>query len=624
VRHVPRRLRTLLIAVMATASAAFVSQRAAAQTCSTTSFPYTLTNGTTADASQVMANLNCAAIYSLANWTGNVGINNTNPIAPLDLGGGGYLHVAGSANPTVTAQGAYLNWNLTNGGGETDFINNKGGGAGGFSFLNNTALASPLMFIAGSGNVGIGTANPLGQLSLSSAGPATFNVGITTNATGAVAQVINSLYVVGNNASTLASNGAVAWNYFNGGNNPSYSGALLEFFGTSYSGSANGMAAANQGALVFQNVNNGVIATNGANLTIAPVNTPIATFMSTGVGVGVQSSGAELAVYGNGTNMPALSVTDSSSGFDNSGSYGMVNLTRNADTTKAHLAFIRNGNFVWQLGYVNNTNTFGIFPWNFSGTQGTPTIAFSGSAVGIGTAAPNAPLEVIGGAINFANSTSLGYGSLWADSWLHIAADNTTGQTLTLSSQNGIYLRPTYGGTSVTYFNTAASTSYINSTGGNVGIGTTSPAYPLYVNGEAGGTTNWVNASDGRLKTGVAPISDALALVQRLRGVRFRWRTPEEREVGKQLTLPSDQPQLGFIAQEVAEVVPEAVTVPKDAVAASVDGSKGDVVKGVYGLKEAALIPLLVEAIKEQQKEIEALKATVASMQGKTTSVSGK
>ena len=39
----------------------------------------------------------------------------------------------------------------------------------------------------------------------------------------------------------------------------------------------------------------------------------------------------------------------------------------------------------------------------------------------------------------------------------------------------------------------------------------------------------------------------------------------------------------------------------------------------MYGLKEADLIPVLVEAVKEQQLEIEQLRATVATLKGGMT-----
>ena len=86
---------------------------------------------------------------------GSVGIGTVGPVAPLDVvaagATGGYIHVAGNSAPGTLTQGAYLSWNGWSGGlGETDFINNKGGGGGGFAFLNNgfsTGLANQQMYI---------------------------------------------------------------------------------------------------------------------------------------------------------------------------------------------------------------------------------------------------------------------------------------------------------------------------------------------------------------------------------------------------------------------------------------------------------------------------------------------
>lgn len=135
----------------------------------------------------------------------------------------------------------------------------------------------------------------------------------------------------------------------------------------------------------------------------------------------------------------------------------------------------------------------------------------------------------------------------------------------------------------------------LNITGGLIGINTDTPSLQFFVNG----SQNWTVASDARLKKDIVQISGALSLVQQLRGVRYNWRSEDERSVGKKLTLATNQPQLGFIAQEVEKVVPEAVSAPKDA-------------DGLYGLKESELIPLLVEAIKEQQKQIDQLRASLA------------
>ena len=140
--------------------------------------------------------------------------------------------------------------------------------------------------------------------------------------------------------------------------------------------------------------------------------------------------------------------------------------------------------------------------------------------------------------------------------------------------------------------------------GGNVGIGTTSPTATLYVNGSTVLTQGYTTSSDARLKTDVTPITGALATVERLEGVHYRWLPAGERPIGKTLNLPVDQPQIGFLAQAVQKVVPEAVTAPKTA-------------DDIYTLDPSKLIPILVEAIKEQQAEIADLKAQVHALTSK-------
>jgi hypothetical protein len=107
--------------------------------------------------------------------------------------------------------------------------------------------------------------------------------------------------------------------------------------------------------------------------------------------------------------------------------------------------------------------------------------------------------------------------------------------------------------------------------------------------------------SDLRFKEKIQPLSSALSTVLKLKGVNYYFRSSQfpERRFEKSL-------QIGFIAQEVKEVVPEIVSEDKDGYL-SVDYSK--------------VTPLLVEAIKEQnaviekqQKEIEELKRQNAAM----------
>ncbi|WP_083901110.1 tail fiber domain-containing protein [Azospirillum sp. B4] len=121
---------------------------------------------------------------------------------------------------------------------------------------------------------------------------------------------------------------------------------------------------------------------------------------------------------------------------------------------------------------------------------------------------------------------------------------------------------------------------------GYVGINGVSSGYNLFVNGSAGGLSAWTNLSDARLKKDIVPINGALRMISELRGVRFRWRGDDERTVGKDLKLPTATPQVGFIAQEVSAVLPEAV-------AQSADGDR------IMSVQESKIVPVLVEAVRE-------------------------
>ena len=63
-------------------------------------------------------------------------------------------------------------------------------------------------------------------------------------------------------------------------------------------------------------------------------------------------------------NTCTLSIGDNNN-HDPGAAYGCVNITRTAnDILRAHLAFIRAGNYVWQFSYINGSNRFGLFPFN--------------------------------------------------------------------------------------------------------------------------------------------------------------------------------------------------------------------------------------------------------------------
>ncbi len=100
--------------------------------------------------------------------------------------------------------------------------------------------------------------------------------------------------------------------------------------------------------------------------------------------------------------------------------------------------------------------------------------------------------------------------------------------------------------------------------------------------------------SDRRVKQDIAGIGDALSGVLALRGVTYRYRTAEYPELGL-----SNEPQIGFLAQELEQVYPEVVATRKD---------------GFKAVNYSLLVPVLVEAIKQQQAMIEDLRTQISEL----------
>lgn len=128
--------------------------------------------------------------------------------------------------------------------------------------------------------------------------------------------------------------------------------------------------------------------------------------------------------------------------------------------------------------------------------------------------------------------------------------------------------------------------------GAKVGIGTDRPQHTLHVEGTVAGRGQFVSLSDAAAKTDIEPLAGALDAVGRLRGVSYRWQD-----------APADATprQVGLIAQEVADVVPEAVS---------------DFDDGQKGVAYGSLVPVLIEAVKELRAKVATLEARLADAEG--------
>ena len=112
---------------------------------------------------------------------------------------------------------------------------------------------------------------------------------------------------------------------------------------------------------------------------------------------------------------------------------------------------------------------------------------------------------------------------------------------------------------------------------------TTSSSYGVYVTGAIYSTADIVAYSDKRSKENIVTVDNALDKVSKLRGVYYNKKDSDEKKR-----------EVGVIAQEVKEVLPEVVTYAKD-----VDE---------YGVDYGKINGLLIEAIKDLKKEVEELK----------------
>ena len=174
----------------------------------------------------------------------------------------------------------------------------------------------------------------------------------------------------------------------------------------------------------------------------------------------------------------------------------------------------------------------------------------------------------------------------------------------------------TSAGESIIRFKTPDGTSYINSKGsattmtfssGNVGIANTAPADKLWVQGGISATGDITSsASDKRLKENRKPISNAVEKVLKLKGITYDWIDNISEVTGTEWN--HTEKQAGLIAQDVQKVLPEAVSIApfdKDGEGKSVSG------KDYLTIDYARVVPLLVNAIKEQQVQIEELKKEI-------------
>ena len=214
------------------------------------------------------------------------------------------------------------------------------------------------------------------------------------------------------------------------------------------------------------------------------------------------------------------------------------------------------------------------------------------------------------GQVRFQNQGTLKFAS-WLNSdedFIHYGTSNVSQKFYTNGSES-MHIRSD-GNIDIGSFSTTGASPgvQINPTGSGARSSSSATGFSYHYrfynpNGQCGyimtngSATSFVTSSDYRLKENVVDLTSASARINQLNPSRFNF-----------IADGTDTVVDGFIAHEVATVVPEAVSGTKDAV-----DDDGDPI--YQGIDQSKLVPLLTAALQEALAEITSLKTRVQALE---------
>lgn len=337
--------------------------------------------------------------------------------------------------------------------------------------------------------------------------------------------------------------------------------------GWTTTGNQSGLTGIKSGS--FQLNTTGAISTNGATIT---GNTTSGTGIS-----GVATTGMAGSFQNQSTGSPSVLVSQLSSYAAlevNGGASSGTNVWANDGSTYTGIPFRYTKNSV-DLWIVSNT---GQQTWD--GATATTTAGWDASK-------------------NLVSITNTGTGNA-----VRATSPTLVTPVLGAATATSLIVNPGAGANAITANPSGGGGAFVS----NVGATGTLSGYWQVAGNFAGSishptntTTNYNVTSDYRIKENLEPLKEGLSVIEKLNPI-----------IGNYKEDPTKTKMAMFIAHEVQEVVPIAVTGKKDAM--KLDKETGKMVPDIQQLDASKLIPYIVRGMQEQQKEMQEQQDQIAEL----------
>jgi hypothetical protein len=321
---------------------------------------------------------------------------------------------------------------------------------------------------------------------------------------------------------------------------------------------------------------------------------------NTAIGAYAMRNGGGFGAEGN----VALGIyaLDSTTNFHNTG-IGAFSLRRNrsgtGNTAVGNNSLSNNGDgegntAVGQSALASNVSgDFNTALGSGAGVGSTITLSYA-TAIGAGASVTQSNSLVLGRTT--AEGTNVGVGTTSPAHTLDLQTNSVFGGKvqLRLHETANDYARMRFTNTITAsnweiagYPNTTNNTSQLNFFFSGLG-----DVLSLRGDGNATLAGTLTQLSDARLKKNILPIRSSLSKLVQLHGYQYQWRDENK----------DQSPQLGVLAQEVKKLFPELVKTDE---------------KGLMSVNYSGLVPVLIDAVKQQQQTIESLEKRLATLEQK-------